>query len=151
MAGRFRARSVSRLWGEATTSGELAPLFFGVTATGCRLTSRWSNQFGRRTRSIKDGLQFFVLNRFIFDQQGGDRFKLVEVLRNDRSRALMRPVDQRPDLLINLIRDFVRVIALLADLAPQEDKFVLFAECEWPEILTHPELGHHPPRNRGRP
>ncbi len=39
-------------------------------------------------------------------------------------------VDQLADLLVDLVRDFVAVVALLADLAAKEDELVLLAEGE---------------------
>ena len=54
------------------------------------------------------------------------------------------------NLLVDLVRDLVAVVPLLADLAAEEDQFFLLAERERTERLAHAELGHHPARDRGR-
>ena len=48
------------------------------------------------------------------------------------------------------LRDVVRVVALLADLAAEEDQLVALPEGQRAELVAHPELGDHAAREVGR-
>ncbi len=64
-------------------------------------------------------------------------------------RTLEGAVDDLAHLGVDLGRDLVAVVALLADLAAQEDHLVLLAEGERPELLAHAVLGDHGARQAG--
>ena len=64
-----------------------------------------------------------------------------------RAKALSM---MRAHLGVDLRRDLVGVVALLADLAAEEDHLVLLAEGERPELLAHPVLGDHRAGQAGR-
>ena len=52
--------------------------------------------------------------------------------------ALVGFVDQPADFLVDLVRDLVRVVALLADFAAQEDQLFLAAEGTGPSFSLMP-------------
>ncbi len=68
----------------------------------------------------------------------------------DLHRPLVGVVDDGPDLFVDLLRDLVGVVPLLADLPAQEDQLVALAEGQRPETIAHPELRDHPASQVGR-
>src|SRR5450756_3200590 len=84
------------------------------------------------------------VERLPLNELRGARVELVTVTGQDVLGPGVRGVDDRPDLVVDLPRDIVRVVALLADATAQEDHLVVLAERERPELLAHPELGDHP-------
>ena len=59
-------------------------------------------------------------------------------------------VDDRPDLFVDGLGDLLAVVALLADLAAEEDQLVALPEGQRAELVAHAELGDHPAGEVGR-
>ena len=59
-----------------------------------------------------------------------------------------RLLDDAADLVVDLLRDLVRVVGLGAHVATEEREVVVPAEHAWPELLGHPEAHDHLLRGR---
>ena len=131
--------------------------FFHVAAgrrAGGRRLRRRRRDRRRRERLpgvvVQDGLEFVALQRLLLHEPRGQQVQRLAVLGQDRPGAVPRPIDQLPHLLVDLLRDALRVVALLAQIAAQEDQRVLLAEGPRPQFLAHPPLRDHVARDRCR-
>ena len=87
--------------------------------------------------------------RLLGDEPLGQHGQAVLVGRQDLHRPGVAAVDDGADLLVDLLGDLVGVVALLADLATEEDHLLALAEGERAELLAHAELGDHAPGQVG--
>ena len=101
-------------------------------------------------RSVKSVSNAFGVDGLLGHELLGKGHEAVAVGRQDLRRSLVRLVDDRPDLLVDLLRDLVAVVALLADLSAEEDQLVALPEGQRAELVAHAELGDHAPRQVGR-
>src|SRR3954468_19861542 len=95
-------------------------------------------------------LEALRVDRLFGDELLSQGNEPVPMRREDIRGALVRLVDDRADLLVDLARDVVAVVALLADLAAKEDEFVALPEGQRAELVAHPELRDHAPCEVGR-
>ena len=108
----------------------------------------WTSLLGRQVAEQR--LEALGVDGLLGDQLLGQGDELVAVGREDLGRPLVGLVDDRPDLLVDGPGDLVAVVALLADLAAQEDQLVALAERQRAELVAHAELGDHPAGQVGR-
>ena len=69
--------------------------------------------------------------------------EVVLVLGQDVRGALVRRLDDPPDLVVDLARDLVGVVGLGRELAAEERLAVVVAEHARTELLGHAEAHHH--------
>jgi hypothetical protein len=77
--------------------------------------------------------------------------QVVHVLAEDGRRLVVRLLDHAPDLVVDLLRDLLRVIRLRAHLAAEERHVVVSTQHARAELLTHPEPHDHLLRRRRDP
>ena len=68
--------------------------------------------------------------------------------RSTRERELVALLDDAPDLVVDLARDLLGVVGLVAHLAAEERHVVVAAEHARAELLAHPVAHHHLLRRR---
>ncbi len=95
-------------------------------------------------------LELLRLDRLLRDQLVGQGHQPVTMGDEHLHGAVVAAVDDGAHLLVDLAGHVVRVVALLADLAAQEDQLVALAEGERPELVAHAELGDHAAGQVGR-
>src|SRR3984893_17003160 len=130
----------------------------GTAVVGLRLRRRRARRFGlgplgnRRHLAVgrvDDGVHLPALDRFLGLQVLRELDELVAALRQDLLGALVAGVDEAVDFLVDLAGDFFAVIALLAEVATEEDELFLVAERQWAELLGHAPFGDHAARQLG--
>ena len=127
-------------------------------ATGSRLRSGSALGLGLRlVLGREDGvlalageqaLELVLVDRLALDQDLRDAVQVVEVLAEHARRELVAVLDDAADLVVDLARDLVRVVGLVAHLAAEERHVVVAAEHARAELLAHPEAHHHLLRGR---
>ena len=141
-------------------AGEVLPLPSGLAAgTGAMAGSPpsgrcfrggrpWRSSFGGR--SLKSVSKASGVDGLLGDQLLRERVEPVAVDLEDLGGPLVGPVDDRADLLVDRLGDLVGVVALLTDLAAEEDQLVALPEGQRAEPVAHAELGDHPASQVGR-
>src|SRR5437867_2020185 len=98
----------------------------------------------------EQAVELVGLERLLLDELAHDEVELRAVRREDVVGALAPALDDVVDLGVDDLRDVLGVIALLLDLAAQEDELVGLAVLQRPELLAHAELRDHLARHVGR-
>ncbi len=98
-------------------------------------------RFGRVAHQRQE---FLAANGFNFDQALGDGVQLVAVIAQHAQRAFVGGRhDDIVDFFVDLFSNAFAVVALLTDLAPQEDQFFFLAEDARPQLGAHAPAGNH--------
>ena len=82
-----------------------------------------------RRQVAEERLEPLGVDRLLGDELLREGVQLVAVGDQDVHRPLVGVVDDRPDLLVDLLGDLVGVVPLLADLAAEEHELVALAEA----------------------
>src|ERR1700722_3074835 len=107
--------------------------------------------WGRRLRSPRllrqrlafhQQLYFVSVDHLALQQRLRDALEHFSVVPKERLRLVVTRVDDAAHFLVDLDRGIFRIIAMLVDLASQEDCFVFFPERERTE-LAHAPFAHH--------
>ena len=141
---RRSAAGAARQAGEGEAPGRIRPARCGFGAgagcggvPGCRPTDgRGAVVFsfgGRSVKSFSNSSESTVSSATSFSARAVEP---VAVGGQDLRRPLVRLVDDRPDLLVDRLRDLVGVVALLADLAAEEDELVALPEGQRAELRS---------------
>src|ERR1700683_2574265 len=110
---------------------------------------------GRRRQLIRqrlpfhEQLQFTGIEHFALEQPFGDAFEGVAVRFKDLARLRISQVDGTPHLDVDLDRRILGIIAMLRDLAAQENRLFLAAEGQRTERAHAPFANHLPRDLRG--
>src|SRR4051794_9750604 len=88
-------------------------------------------------------LELLLLDRLALDEDLGDDLERVLVVGEDVLGALVRALDDPPDLVVDLPGDLVGVVGLGRELAAQERLAVVVTEDARAEPLTHAEAHDH--------
>src|SRR5258708_14148270 len=90
-----------------------------------------------------------VVEFFFLEEEDGIRDDLVTLLREDYRRDLVTVVDDAADLLVDDRSHLLRVVPLLAKVAPEEHELLAMTHSHRAELVRHSPLGHHPARHLG--
>ena len=83
---------------------------------------------GFEIQAVQNALQVVALDVLHFQQDLHQPVEAIAVLDQQRARGLVRVVDEAAHLFVDLLGDLLAVVPLLADLAAEEDQFLLVAE-----------------------
>src|SRR4029450_12941205 len=79
----------------------------------------------------------------------GQSVEQVEMRPQNRARPGEAFIQEAPDLIVDQLAHVLRVVPLLADVAPEEDHLLLATEGDGPESLAHAEYFDHAAHDRG--
>ena len=97
--------------------------------------NRGDVRVGPRVRQVGEHrFEVLLLDGLLGDQSLGQLDQAILVLGQHIHRPGVATVDDRADFLVDLLGDVVRVVALLADLAAEEDELVALAEGQRAEL-----------------
>src|SRR5581483_6423962 len=155
-AGPFRRQ---QLRGGAATPGESGPRLglrqlplVGLFAAARRRGRfRQAGRLGRELLVLAEQPRHIVaLDRLVLDQLAGHAVQDVPIFGDDAVRDFLGALDQPPNLVVDLLGDLLRVVALLGDLAAEENELLLAAERARAEPLAHTPLRDHVAGDLGR-
>src|ERR1017187_10142014 len=99
--------------------------------------------FARRKRVAVDELQHLgSIENFTFEQRLGDLDERFGMFVDDGGGGVVAALHQLLALLVDADGGLFAVIAVLGNLAPEEDLLFLLAETEWPQ-LAHAPFAYH--------
>ncbi len=102
---------------------------------------RWQLD-GRKFLAFNDQFDLVGIKHFALQQCIGDPRKHVAAVGEQRLRSAVALVDQAPHFQIDFDRGVFAVVAMLGNLAAQEDLLFFFAKCERAE-RAHAPFAHH--------
>ena len=97
----------------------------------------------------EQALELVLVDRLALDQDRRDLVQIVHVLAEHLDGELVRLLDHAPDLVVDLARDLLGVVGLLAHLAAEERHVVVAPEHARAELLAHAEAHDHLLGDRG--
>src|SRR3954454_3216537 len=97
---------------------------------------------GRKVFAFDDQFDLVGIEYFAFQQGCGHAVHRILIVRQNLHRGLVGDVDEHAHFFVNLLRGLLAEVAMLIDLASQEDLLVLLAESDWTE-WAHAELANH--------
>src|SRR5438105_15079848 len=93
-------------------------------------------------------LELLLVDRLALDEDRGDSVQVVHVLLEHLPRRVVPVLDHAPDLVVDLARDLLRVVGLVAHLAAEERHVAVVAEHARAELLAHAVAHDHLLRGR---
>src|SRR5438067_12711480 len=99
-------------------------------------------------QSCNDASDLHAIKRFVFEQNLSQADHRVAVLFDDSSRALVLFSDDLAHFRVDANRSLFGIVAVLRDLAAEEDLLLLLAEGQRPEF-GHAVFTNHRPRQLG--
>src|SRR5579871_780848 len=130
--------------------GQLALVGF-FAAAGRRGRLRQAGRLGREVLVLAEQPRHVVaLDRLVLNQLAGHAVQNMPVLRDDAVCHFLGALHEPPHFVVDLLRNLLRVVALLGDLASEEDQLLLAAKRPRAEPLAHAPLRDHVPRDLGR-
>src|SRR5205823_3589379 len=91
----------------------------------------------------EERLELLALDRLLLDEQPRKPIQHGALLGESLLGPVVRAVDDFPNLFVDLRRHLIGVVALLADLAAQEDHLLLLTEGQRAELVAHAVLRNH--------
>src|SRR5207247_4154101 len=88
----------------------------------------------------EDRLEGLAVDRLLGDQLLRERIEPIAMHLESLGGSLERSIDDRANRLVDRLADLVGVVALLADLAAEEDQLVALPEGQRPEPIARAEL-----------
>src|SRR5436190_363241 len=129
--GERRARERERPWLRLRPR---LPLGLGLADRAGRDLLREDIVLGR---AGEQPVELILVDRLALDEDRGELVELVEVLVEHGDCAVVRLLDDAPNLVVDLARDLLGVVGLGAHLASEERHVVVPAEHARPELLAH--------------
>src|SRR6187402_2875432 len=100
---------------------------------------------------LEQTLELALVDRLALDEDRRQLVELGHVLAEHRRRLVVRLLDHPADLVVDLLRDLLRVVRLGAHLTAEERHVVVAAEHAGAELLAHAEPHDHLLRGRRDP
>src|SRR4051812_38694408 len=104
---------------------------------------------GERLDAGEDLLHALDLQRLVRDELVGETVQGVAIRLEDLACGAVRVLDETTDFGVDAGRDLLGVVGPAGEVAAEEHLALRLAEPQRPELLAHPELRDHLPRDRG--